>query len=688
MPCVQGGQYALVNVISGNQYTFSTCGAGFDTQITLYNNTGGASLGYNDDFCGLQSTVSWIAPFTGQLRVLVDQYPCLTLATCTGLTVTCAAGPPSVTNNEPCGAIPVSVSSQCAFSTYTNVGATNSVMAPLPACGFYNTGSLDVWFSFVAPSTGTAIIETQVGSMTDAAMAVYADAPPTDCAGPFTLVQCDDDSGPGLMPFLSFTGLNPGWTYYIRVWGYNVNAGTFGLCVHGPASMPAGACVYALQLYDSFGDGWGSSSVGVSINGGAYTDYSLNGQYNIVLIGLNVGDILVVNYNASGPNQAQNNFRLSFLTGNTLIFASTSPPAAGVNFTQTVTCITPAPPATDCLGSTTICSAQAFNNNSSNTGNVADLTVANQGCLASGERQGTWYAFSPSAPGTIAFTIAPSTPTDYDFGVWGPYPAGSTTGSICPPAGPPLRCSYSSLLTNTGLSSAAVDVTEGAAGDAWVSPITAAVGQVYLLYVDNFSLNGQAFSLTWQLGPGASLDCSVLPIELLSFDAHGEADGAQLNWSTATEENSDRFEIERSADGEHFELIGMLPSSGNSVQELHYGFLDRFPHHGLNHYRLRHVDIDGDGQHSHIASVFMERTGNEVFLLPNPGHGLVQAILPEKAVGSFFVMFDAVGQEVLRVRVEGSRISLDMSHFTTGMYGYRLCSQAGSVIARGTWIRE
>ena len=76
IPCVQGGQYALINVVSGNTYTFSTCGASFDTQITLFNNTGGGSLGYNDDACGLQSTVNWTANYTGQLRVLVDLYNC------------------------------------------------------------------------------------------------------------------------------------------------------------------------------------------------------------------------------------------------------------------------------------------------------------------------------------------------------------------------------------------------------------------------------------------------------------------------------------------------------------------------------------------------------------------------------------------------------------------------------------
>ena len=91
--CIYGGEYVLVNVVAGNTYTFSTCGTLWDTQITLYNNTGGEALGYNDDFCGLQSTVMWTATFTGVLRVLVDQFNCASNLSCGGLTVTCAGAP-------------------------------------------------------------------------------------------------------------------------------------------------------------------------------------------------------------------------------------------------------------------------------------------------------------------------------------------------------------------------------------------------------------------------------------------------------------------------------------------------------------------------------------------------------------------------------------------------------------------
>ena len=47
-----GGEYHLVDVIAGNDYTFQTCGTTYDTVLTVY---GGAGvIAFNDDSCGLQ----------------------------------------------------------------------------------------------------------------------------------------------------------------------------------------------------------------------------------------------------------------------------------------------------------------------------------------------------------------------------------------------------------------------------------------------------------------------------------------------------------------------------------------------------------------------------------------------------------------------------------------------------------
>jgi hypothetical protein len=84
--CMYGGEYAVCNVVSGTTYTWTTCGdTDFDTQITVRQNNGtctGAVLAYNDDACGLQSTATWTATYTGTVRVLVSAYFCASQSTC------------------------------------------------------------------------------------------------------------------------------------------------------------------------------------------------------------------------------------------------------------------------------------------------------------------------------------------------------------------------------------------------------------------------------------------------------------------------------------------------------------------------------------------------------------------------------------------------------------------------------
>lgn len=93
--CMFAGEYVNVNVCQGANYTFSSCDASYDTQLTLYE-PNGTYLGYNDDGCGTRSFLSWTAPFTGVAELHLDQYLCQSNSTCTPITITqtsaCAGG--------------------------------------------------------------------------------------------------------------------------------------------------------------------------------------------------------------------------------------------------------------------------------------------------------------------------------------------------------------------------------------------------------------------------------------------------------------------------------------------------------------------------------------------------------------------------------------------------------------------
>lgn len=80
--CSEAGQYALINVMAGKYYAFSTQSAHgsditYDSQLTL-RATNGDLLAYNDDTeaNNLQSLITWTAPFTGTVELHLSEYDC------------------------------------------------------------------------------------------------------------------------------------------------------------------------------------------------------------------------------------------------------------------------------------------------------------------------------------------------------------------------------------------------------------------------------------------------------------------------------------------------------------------------------------------------------------------------------------------------------------------------------------
>jgi parallel beta-helix repeat protein len=92
--------------------------------------------------------------------------------------------------------------------------------------------------------------------------------------------------------------------------------------------------------------------------------------------------------------------------------------------------------------------------------------------------------------------------------------------------------------------------------------------------------------------------------------------GIELKWSTASELNTDRFEIERSSDGFSFEKIGERTAKGNSSLPVNYHFWDKKPLSGQNYYRLRQVDSDEKITLSNIVPVGWE--SYDLIVYPNP----------------------------------------------------------------------
>jgi hypothetical protein len=70
------------------------------------------------------------------------------------------------------------------------------------------------------------------------------------------------------------------------------------------------------------------------------------------------------------------------------------------------------------------------------------------------------------------------------------------------------------------------------------------------------------------------LSSTLLPVELMSFDVKRVQQNAHLTWQTASERNSDHFDIERSTNGKQFVKIGEVKAFGSTNQVQNYSYLD------------------------------------------------------------------------------------------------------------------
>jgi Secretion system C-terminal sorting domain len=161
-----------------------------------------------------------------------------------------------------------------------------------------------------------------------------------------------------------------------------------------------------------------------------------------------------------------------------------------------------------------------------------------------------------------------------------------------------------------------------------------------------------------------------LPIELLTFDVTNAKDKIVLNWTTATETNNDFFQVERSIDGLHWNVLGTLKGAGDSKELISYEYPDLLPYHGRNYYRLKQVDFDGKFEYSPVKSMVFDY-GSTLF--PNPTTGIVNVISKDdNADLTGAQVYNTMGQllndKVTITVLSKTQIQVDLTHLPPGIY--------------------
>ncbi len=160
----------------------------------------------------------------------------------------------------------------------------------------------------------------------------------------------------------------------------------------------------------------------------------------------------------------------------------------------------------------------------------------------------------------------------------------------------------------------------------------------------------------------------LLPVELSAFSGENQGRSNVLHWTTTTEFENDYFTIERSIDGQQFAALGQVEGAGSTEETHNYSFEDDAPFSGINYYRLKQTDFDGNFVYSDLISVESSNQ-NKLMVYPVPSDDFISISLNEKPLqGTRAIIRNAMGQIVLELELKEKSEIVSISEFTSGVY--------------------
>lgn len=510
---------------TGANTTASLCGSGFDTKIQVFTGSCGSTtcVDGNDDYCSLQSQVTWAAATGTTYYIFVGGFSGATGSY--SLTMTCVMPTPpncatysSPTNGQVLNCTSTSLNwtapttggtpTQYLLYFGTNAAANNinngtnigNVLTYTPPSLLPNT----TYYWKIVPANGAGNASGCATYSFTTGNSVIAN---DDCGGatPLTSGVTISDDNSCATADASISAAASCWstgTINSLWYSVNVTSGTLGVLTSAGTlsntqiALYSGPCTSLTEVAcndDAPGPGCGGTTTS-------------NSQLN--LTGLTNGTYYI---RVDGRNAKVGTFGILAATTGSV---GTAVPVPGQ----------------DCLSPVTLCAnpLPVGNPGYQNTGNICDFDGS--GNCTGGETNAMWLQFSITAPGSLQFNIIPNdyagcdNETDYDWILFKTAGTGATNcASIYSSGGGgTVACNYS-YLGVTGMSTTGNTPTSGispapTAGcyDASYEPsVTAALGDVFYLVIQNFSGSSSGFSLTFPTAVGTAVPNTTLPTQVL-----------------------------------------------------------------------------------------------------------------------------------------------------------------------------
>jgi hypothetical protein len=180
-----------------------------------------------------------------------------------------------------------------------------------------------------------------------------------------------------------------------------------------------------------------------------------------------------------------------------------------------------------------------------------------------------------------------------------------------------------------------------------------------------------------------------LPVSWLDVSAECIQGNMTIKWSTATEQNSDYFTLEKSLDGTNFTTVATMKAAGNSNTAKNYSAVDYDAYSGTSFYRVKETDFNGDFSYSSIITVSGCNRDNIVIYSTEGGASININALED---GQYNIeMYDLLGKkivnEVKNVYAGSNHIKFAPDNVASAIYVVKVYNSS-NIISKKVFIRS
>ncbi len=164
-----------------------------------------------------------------------------------------------------------------------------------------------------------------------------------------------------------------------------------------------------------------------------------------------------------------------------------------------------------------------------------------------------------------------------------------------------------------------------------------------------------------------------LPVNLETYQAVRKGSTTLLTWKTQSEQNNQKFVIERGSSATNFAFFKEVAGAGDSSTPLNYTLTDYAPLAGTNYYRLTQYDNDGKYKVLGVEAVTFELNTEKAIIYPNPARNFVEVKSPTSSGGIVSLNLISLAGKTISTNnyaqaASHESVKLDLTGIPTGTY--------------------